>query len=280
MSSKYHGLWTAPAINLMSSAMVRAYCHKVIRLSPVLQSYAPEKEQTSNVHGVRSEFLDEGLRRSRDGWKKGSDGKPSSPDSSAAADGGVEVYFIGKLLWDKGLDIMLDLEDYYKTTTGQYFTIDIYGDGPDKKDITRAFHGRREKIQEKVPSPSKKARKNQNFTSGEATQIILTGANETLADDNLESEDEDDELLPPELSFPQSMTSGYSKLGVKARRRLAKIRQSIDDIDIPKLEIDLPKTLHELRRTPIPATFPGRVDHAKLTQYKVFVNPSISEVLW
>jgi digalactosyldiacylglycerol synthase len=49
----YSGLWTSPAIGLMSSAMVRAYCHKVIKLSDTLQTYAPEKECVSNVHGVR-----------------------------------------------------------------------------------------------------------------------------------------------------------------------------------------------------------------------------------
>ena len=50
-SAHYSGLWTAPAISLISSAMVRAYCHKVIKLSDVLQTFAPEKESTSNVHG-------------------------------------------------------------------------------------------------------------------------------------------------------------------------------------------------------------------------------------
>jgi digalactosyldiacylglycerol synthase len=45
------------------------------------------------------------------------------------------------------------------------------------------------------------------------------------------------------------------------------------------LDLELPKSLHEYRRTPIPAKFPGRVDHATLKQYKVFVNPSLSEVL-
>jgi hypothetical protein len=45
------------------------------------------------------------------------------------------------------------------------------------------------------------------------------------------------------------------------------------------MDLELPKTLHELRREPIPALFPGRVDHASLTNYKVFVNPSKSEVL-
>jgi hypothetical protein len=53
-SAQYHGLWTAPALAVISSAMVRAYCHKVIKLSDVLQTFAPEKEVTSNVHGVRS----------------------------------------------------------------------------------------------------------------------------------------------------------------------------------------------------------------------------------
>lgn len=33
--------------------MIRAYCHKVIKLSDVLQPFAPEKEVTENVHGVR-----------------------------------------------------------------------------------------------------------------------------------------------------------------------------------------------------------------------------------
>ena len=48
-SGHYSGLWTSPAIAFLSSAMVRAYCHKVIKLSDVLQTYAPEKEVTSNV---------------------------------------------------------------------------------------------------------------------------------------------------------------------------------------------------------------------------------------
>ena len=46
--------------------------------------------------------------------------------------------------------------------------------------------------------------------------------------------------------------------------------------------VELPSTFHEWRRQPIPATFPGRVDHASLgkhANYNVFVNPSISEVL-
>ena len=43
---------------------------------------------------------------------------------------------------------------------------------------------------------------------------------------------------------------------------------------------DLPKSRYELRRSPIPARFLGRRDHAQLKgMYKVFVNCSLSEVL-
>ena len=42
----------------------------------------------------------------------------------------------------------------------------------------------------------------------------------------------------------------------------------------------MPKTLYEWRRRPIPANFMGSADHASLAgKYKVFVNPSVSEVL-
>jgi hypothetical protein len=123
---------------MLSSAMVRAYCHKVIKLSACLQTYAPEKESVSNVHGVRADFLTEGLRRAE--HTKLQDGD-NLVDPEYGDD--TRVYYIGKLLWAKGLDIMLELEDYYKQCTNKYFAIDIYGSGPDQKDITKAFHGRR-----------------------------------------------------------------------------------------------------------------------------------------
>ncbi|EEC47799.1 predicted protein, partial [Phaeodactylum tricornutum CCAP 1055/1] len=136
-SAHYSGLWTAPALALMSSAMVRAYCHKVIKLSDALQTYAPEKEETSNVHGVRDDFLKEGRRRA----------STYANDTMALDEVPSEttVYFIGKLLWTKGLDILLELEDDYKQYTGQYFSIDVYGSGPDQKDIMRAYLGRRKR---------------------------------------------------------------------------------------------------------------------------------------
>eukprot|EP00978_Attheya_sp_CCMP212_P004514 scaffold9821_cov47-Attheya_sp.AAC.8 len=211
-SSHPGGLLTSPMIGVASSLMVRAYCHKVIKLSAVLQSYAPEKEVVSNVHGIRSEFLTEGQRRATSLLQQ----KSSSPSSSSG-----RAYFVGKLLWAKGLDRLLDLQDVYKKMTGQFFEIDIYGSGPEEAEIQRAFHGRGDKSR---LSPSSSS-----------------------SSDNVEEED-----------------------GERTRTRMAKTEYYY-----------LPKSRHELfRRNPVPARFLGRKDHALLTNdYKVFVNPSVTEVL-
>jgi digalactosyldiacylglycerol synthase len=75
------------------------------------------------------------------------------------------------------------------------------------------------------------------------------------------------------------MSSEESPVPFKTRKRLQKIKETIK-VTIESLEFDLSKSLHELQRQSVPATFPGRVDHAVLTnQYKVFVNPSVTEVL-
>jgi digalactosyldiacylglycerol synthase len=147
--------------------------HKVIKLSDTLQAFAPEKEITSNVHGVRDNFVN-----------------APAPTSNT-------VYFVGKLLWAKGLDLLLELEDYYKEWTGDYFDIEIYGTGPDQTAIQRAFHGRRN---------------------------VKINTDSTVS-------------------------------------------------------AQLPRTFAEFRQQPIPAQFRGRVDHGDLVAHKIFVNPSISEVL-
>ena len=192
------GILTAPAIELMSKLMA-GYCHKIIKLSPVLQNFSPEKDVTSNVHGVRSEFLDEGIRRR--------EATLCLSRNSVDATSCGKVYFIGKLLWAKGLDLLLNLEEVYRTVTGDYFEIDIFGTGPDEKEIIRAFHGRKKK--------------------------------------------------------KQDMTRSQSDGSLAKKRRVV-----------------FPKSLYELRGKSIPAKFMGRVDHALCKGgYKVFVNPSITEVL-
>lgn len=124
----------APAITLLSSIVVRAYCHRVIRLSDVLPSLAPNKEVTCNVHGVRSEFLEPAVIS-----------KEESPDAPFAS-----VYFIGKVIWAKGFDKVLEVQELYKKETGNYFAMDIYGGGNDEKAISRALLGRRNKHPDEV----------------------------------------------------------------------------------------------------------------------------------
>ena len=121
----------APALRALSSWVIQAYCHVVIRLSDVLPSYDPIKERTCNVHGVRGDFL--------------------SSNKSFKTKG---VYFIGKLLWAKGFSQLLTIQDSYRQTHGKYFPIGIIGSGPDESSIQRAFHGRLPQ-QHKTPISSK-----------------------------------------------------------------------------------------------------------------------------
>jgi digalactosyldiacylglycerol synthase len=270
-SSHYTGLWTAPAISMLSSAMVRAYCHKVIKLSACLQTYAPEKESVSNVHGVRADFLTEGLRRAE--HAKLQDGGDTLVDPEHGAD--TRVYYIGKLLWAKGLDIMLELEDYYKQCTNKYFAIDIYGSGPDQKDITKAFHGRR-KVGEEASTGGGAA----GTANGSSRMSIMRtalslggGTADADASSSTEPTASADESASANNGNGDDEGSDESSTYVIAKQRLEKIKKTINAVEIPK-------TFSELRRQPIPATFPGRVDHGTLTeQYSVFINPSLSEVL-
>ena len=211
-SCEFHGLWTAPAIQVMSSAMVRAYCHKVIKLSKVLQTYAPEKECCENVHGVREDFIKEGRRRAL----AASRNRTNLASNALNEEVEGQVYFIGKILWAKGFELMLQLQEFYYECTGKYFAIDVYGSGPEEGEIKRAFHGRR------------------NYRK--------VGMDEEESDSDSEE--------------------------TRFQKNLRKLK-----------DIEVPKSLSEWRRKPIPAKFCGPVDHSLLGKYKTFVNPSTSEVL-
>lgn len=181
-------LFLAPYISYINAMMTRVHCNKILKLSDTLQIYAAEKECVSNVHGIRSVFLNEGKRRA----------VSTSPSSTN------KIYFIGKLLWAKGLDRLIELQHAFKRSTGEYFEISIIGSGHEKDEIERAFQGR--------------ARSKESFSQH----------NNSLSD----------------------------------------------------LMSEIPKSRHEFRKESIPATFPGRRDHASLTvDYKIFVNPSLTEVL-
>jgi len=155
-------LIAGPAIGAMSALAIRAYCHEVIKLSDTLPNFAPGKEVTCNVHGVRSEFL-EGvdlnvLTSSSTGVGSKLDQQhdvAKKDDNNADDEAPSPVYFIGKLVWAKGFDLMLELQDIFRKrkNNGEYFHIDIYGGGPDEKAIARAFHGRSHPSPTRRPTP-------------------------------------------------------------------------------------------------------------------------------
>ena len=143
----------APVITAFNSLVVRAYCHRVIKLSGVLQSFAPEKEVTCNVHGVRPDFL-----------SPPKDNNTFNQQEQSIGTGTI-VYFVGKLLWAKGFDHLLDIQDRYRKRTGTFFPIDIYGGGPDEKAIMRAFRGR-------IPLGSDRAKKASSVEKGDSTTVV------------------------------------------------------------------------------------------------------------
>ena len=151
---------TAPALNALSSLVVKAYCHKVIRLSETLPPLDITKEVTCNVHGVRHEFLERPASVTKEAMEDDEaavvvtvENKGDSADGGGSEDVMNEladvdkielapVYFIGKLIWAKGFERVLELQERYKMISNEYFPIDIYGGGKDEKEIQIAFFGR------------------------------------------------------------------------------------------------------------------------------------------
>ena len=213
------GFISSPFIGSLSSLMTRAHCHRIIKLSSCLQTFAPEKEIVCNTHGIRSEFLNTSRNNEQEQHIMLME---MNKDPS--------IYFIGKLLWAKGLDKLLQLQDFYKRATGDFFKIHIYGSGPDENEIKRAFLG--------------------TLLTDEATTTMITTTTKVC---------ESDEQVVSEKKQSHGET----------------ILRGIDSF-----MSDLPSLRHDWKRSPLPAEFRGRVDHAELgNRHEIFVNPSLTEVL-
>ena len=118
-------------MRLLSSWMCRAHCHRIIKLSGTLGSFAPEKELVENVHGVRQTFLDYGTdlaARLR---------TQAQPDPVFGPDSPPSVYFIGKMLWSKGIGSLLDLLVYAEESAGLRVRVDMYGGGPNLEEARK-----------------------------------------------------------------------------------------------------------------------------------------------
>ncbi len=118
-------------MRLLSSWMCRAHCHRLIKLSGTLGKFAPEKELVENVHGVRRTFLDVGKElRVKLSSAHGAMDPVFGPDAEPT------VYFIGKMLWSKGLNSLMDLMKYAEESAGLKVKVDMYGGGPNKDEAS------------------------------------------------------------------------------------------------------------------------------------------------
>jgi len=104
----------------IASWLVKAYCHKLIKLSPILQNYDIEKEIVCNVHGIQKKFLN----------------SPAPP-----SDG---IYFLGKLVWAMGFSVLSQLNNSYKKSRGRYFSMDIIGSGMNEEEIQEMFQTKKQ----------------------------------------------------------------------------------------------------------------------------------------
>ena len=367
-------LIAAPAIGALSALCMRAYCHQIIKLSDTLPCLAPGKEVTCNTHGVRSEFLegiDMNMLAGGGGVRDGGSGDKSNEEEEEVA----PVYFIGKLVWAKGFDLMLELQNIFRKKNGHYFKVDIYGGGPDEKAIARAFHGRHHTSPATRPPPTTKSSSNLSPTSSHPSMTDLNAqavfdSSQSIKDQSEQirrqsfkefSDCSGDDVISQYLSlgFEVSQMNGSATYVNESRNRLPPSAAAVDNnievspspsahpLDIlgdlsgktfdtgwktsqavyniadssiknilimsfsqlkhplkaiqkktqaetgaekedvvveeekAKFVFDPPATRYEFRRHPIPAKFPGVIDHCELKNmsHKIFLNPSTSEVL-
>lgn len=177
------------------------------------------------MHGVRPEFLDQDYCNS-----------PASTASTSDPDGPAQIYFLGKLLWAKGLDKLLQLQQHCKKSSGQYFAMDIFGSGPEQDEIQQAFR------------------------VGYCTRLRRGSSGSNLSSSA--------------SGFGNNSRNNSSRLTYSEMAAAYWRGESKEDLSVSE--------------DPLPVQFLGRMDHAKLDQgrkergqgcYKIFVNPSVSEVL-
>ncbi|KAL7445313.1 hypothetical protein ACHAXH_007787 [Discostella pseudostelligera] len=220
-------LIAAPAIGAISALIIRAHCHQVIKLSNTLPNFAPWKEVTCNVHGVRREFLegvDVSVLASSSYFQQ--HGKSTAEEERLDMPPSISpVYFIGKLVWAKGFDLMLDVQDIFRRKYGAYFYIDIYGGGPDEKAIARAFHGRNHATPMERPPLSPPTI---NSMSKESSALSL----DSSAVEPTTTSTEETKVLNAAavLANPQSIKEQSSQVLAQIKRHSSLLQMDSDDV--------------------------------------------------
>jgi len=304
---QYAGMGTsvvaAPALNGLSSLVVRAYCRRVIRLSDALPSLDAKKEVTCNVHGVRQEFFDRSSEHERQKHPNGD----ADADSIAC---NQKVYFIGKLIWAKGFGDVLQLQEKVKEASGEYFGMEIYGGGKDQDSIQRSFLGRKrteETNRDGLAEADRQA--SEIFCDAKSLrELVCGGFSDVGADGRTDASHGDEgentnslfrivgELSGDALGVGAETADAAFKLLQTSLRAVfdsslravfdsSKENHAAKDKDsYPEkfLPIIPRQAQYKWRREPIPARFMGVVDHIALRdvpERSIFLNMSKSEVL-
>ena len=298
---KQYGMGTSflaeAAIRSLSSIVVRGYCHKVVRLSDtLLPPLVPWefKEVTCNVHGVRSEFLEP---------------PPSTKDRDNRK--ASEIYFIGKLIWAKGLDHFLRVQEAYKNKIGYYFPVDLYGGGPDEEAIHRACFGRKGIVQEE-PDPPLPPLSTQDeaamsiFQRGSLRECVSDTSSLPKSFDAKYKSINSDAANP--LDIVGASFNHVVGTSVQTTQAVGKVAQQLVQLGFrltfseeivadtqgasdkenegqettTNIKFDPPQSRFEIRTQALPVRFMGVQDHALLRRKpnsKIFLNMSTTEVL-
>ncbi|KAL1545648.1 Digalactosyldiacylglycerol synthase 1, chloroplastic [Salvia divinorum] len=114
-----NGALQAFFVKHINNWVVRAYCHKVLRLSAATQDLP--KSIICNVHGVNPKFI-------KIGEKVAAEKERGEQTFSKGA------YFLGKMVWAKGYKELIDLLAKQKKDLDG-FNLDVYGNGEDAHDV-------------------------------------------------------------------------------------------------------------------------------------------------
>ncbi|KAK4765958.1 hypothetical protein SAY87_007600 [Trapa incisa] len=117
-----YGAFQAFLVKHINSWVIRAYCHKVLRLSAATQDLP--KSIICNVHGVNPKFLKIGERVAVE----------KELGQQAFSKG---AYFLGKMVWAKGYRELIDLLAKHKNDLDG-FKLDVFGNGEDALEVQSA----------------------------------------------------------------------------------------------------------------------------------------------
>ncbi|PPS04548.1 hypothetical protein GOBAR_AA16117 [Gossypium barbadense] len=114
-----NGALQAFFVKHINNLVIRAHCHKVLRLSAATQDMP--KSVICNVHGVNPKFL-------KIGEKVAAERELGQQAFSKGA------YFLGKMVWAKGYKELIDLLAKHKNDLDG-FKLDVYGNGEDAHEV-------------------------------------------------------------------------------------------------------------------------------------------------